>query len=265
MLEGALARRGPPIVYDFDDALFLRDMSPANRWAGVFKRPGKIRRILARSRVVLAGNDHLAEYARRFADDVRVLPTVIDTERYRPIEPRPCVEGVRIVWTGSPTTVRHLRLLEPALARLQAEEGVRVRVIGAESPFRSVETEVVPWRSDTEVEDLEPGDVGVMPLPDTDWERGKCGLKLLQYMGMGMAAVASPVGVNRTIIADGENGLLAATDAEWLDALRALVLDPDLRARLGRAARTTVESRYSVDATYPAFLGALADAARGRA
>lgn len=264
-IERRLAATGTPLVFDFDDAIYLRDVSPANRWAAVLKRPRKTEEILSLATVVLAGNDHLAAYARRFAGDVRVLPTVIDTERYEASGRWRAGDGepVTVGWTGSVTTIEHLRPLEDVLALLQERTGVRIRVIGAPGyEPRGFEAEVLPWRSETEVADLCGIDVGIMPLPDEEWAKGKCGLKLLQYMALGRPGVASPVGVNETIVEHGENGLLARTSGEWYRALERLVRDRELRERLGRRARETVERRYSVRATRDEFREALVDAGR---
>lgn len=267
-LERRLARRGTPLVFDFDDAIFRRDVSPANRWAGFLKRPGKTREIVRLADVVLAGNRYLARFAEdEGAGDVRVLPTVIDTDEYRC--PEATADGaathVTVGWTGSLTTIAHFRRLEGVLRRLQGETGVGVRVVG-DPTYRpeGFDADVLPWRPGTEVADLCPIDIGVMPLPDEEWARGKCGLKLLQYMALGRPAVASPVGVNTEIVRHGENGLLADGEEEWYRALRRLAGDPGLRRRLGREARRTVVERYSVDSTYADFAGALRDAAGTR-
>lgn len=264
--ERLLFRSGTPVIFDFDDAIWLPNVSAANRWIARLKRSEKTSEILAGSRIVLAGNEYLASFARRFAKDVRVLPTVIDTDWYRCSQAALDVvqagrRPVMIGWTGSPTTAPYLELVEPVLARLQAEHAVGIRIIGAPDyrPSRFA-AEIIPWTSSREVEDLCPIDIGIMPLPDNEWTRGKCGGKLLQYMGLGKAAVASPVGVNKTIVQHGRNGLLAEGATAWYEALSRLIHDPDLRASLGAAARATVEEEYSVSATYPRFRQAVEDA-----
>lgn len=260
-LERAIFASGTPVVFDFDDAIWLPNVSAANRWIGWLKWGDKTRQLLPHCAVVLAGNDYLAEYARRFCDDVRILPTIVDTDVYVCPERTKERGEVTIGWTGSSTTVQYLDFLDPVLGQIQRESGVTIRIVGAPD-YRpaSYQAELLPWTSESEVADLCPIDIGVMPLPHDEWARGKCGGKLIQYMGLGMAAVASPVGVNSDIISHGENGLLASTEEEWLSALRTLVADRELRARLGRQARTTIESGYSTRATYPAFRQALRDA-----
>ncbi len=247
--ERGFAKSGVPVIYDFDDAIWHMDVSEANRRLKWLKNPGKVPRIIALADHVIAGNDYLAEYARRFNRQVEVIPTVIDTERYRPMVPVPRTDGkVVIGWTGSLTSVTHLRGALPMLQELRQDLGDRfvLRVISdrpLEVPGMHVEN--VTWNSATEAQDLAAIDIGIMPIPDDEWSRGKCGFKGLQYMGMGKAVVLSPVGVNRTIVREGENGLLAATDAEWKKKLTHLIADAELRQRLGQAARRTVEERYS--------------------
>ena len=199
----------------------------------------------------MAGNEYLAEYARAVNDRVTVIPTTVDTARYT-VEPRPPNDVPVIGWTGSHSTARHLDTLQPALRRLAGRERFRLRVIGAPGyKVEGLDVEAMAWQSETEVEDLRPLDVGVMPLPDDPWSRGKCGMKALQYMGLAVPAVCSPVGVNSEIIRDCENGFLASTEDEWVEKLSLLLRSPELRARLGRAGRETIEARYSAAVQAP--------------
>jgi len=256
--ERAFANSGVPLIYDFDDAIWQMDVSEANRKLKWLKDPGKVPKIIALAHHVIAGNDFLADYARRFNKQVEVIPTVIDTERYVPRATTPRTDGkVVIGWTGSLTSVAHLQLAFPMLRELQTTLGDKVifRVISdrtLEAPGLNVEN--VRWNATTEAEDLAGIDIGIMPLPDNEWSRGKCGFKGLQYMGMGKAVVLSRVGVNSTIVQDGVNGFLAATDAEWTEKLSKLIADADLRQRLGQAARKTVEEKYSVIAWRDRYL-----------
>ncbi|HYG25777.1 MAG TPA: glycosyltransferase family 4 protein, partial [Caulobacteraceae bacterium] len=169
-----------------------------------------------------------------------------DLARYPVKHPMP--GRVTVGWIGSPATAHYLAPLEPVLSELAEETGLRAVAIGATvgSLF-----EVVPWSEDGEVEALADLDIGVMPLADSPWERGKCGYKLIQYMAMGLPVVASPVGVNTTIVRHGENGFLAANDDEWRTHLRALASDPQLRETMGRAGRRMVEETYSLQVQGP--------------
>lgn len=210
--------------------------------------------------MVVAGSPHLAGWAREYARQVTVVPTTVDTDRYQ-VQERVASERICVGWTGSPTTIVHLRLLEPVLRALQRERGIRIRVIGdASYQIDGVEVESVDWRAASEVADLSTIDIGVMPMPDDEWSRGKCGCKALQYMGLGIPTVLSPVGVNREIAADGA-AILASTEDEWLAALRGLIEDEALRRRVGDAGRNRVQERYSVAAVAPKWERALREAA----
>ena len=256
--ERAFANSGVPLIYDFDDAIWHMDVSEANRKLKWLKDPGKVPKIIALAHHVIAGNHYLADFAKRFNKRVEVIPTVIDTERYVPRPAAPRSDGkVVIGWTGSLTSVAHLQLAFPMLRDLQAALGDKLifRVISdrdLEAPGLNVDN--VRWNAATEAEDLAAIDIGIMPLPDNEWSRGKCGFKGLQYMGMGKAVVLSRVGVNSTIVQDGVNGFLAASDEEWKEKLSKLIADADLRQRLGQAARKTVEEKYSVIAWRDRYL-----------
>ncbi len=254
-IEWLIRRAGVPIIFDFDDAIYLPNVSAANRAVGRWKWPEKFARILSWSRVVIAGNEGLAQYARQYAAEVCVIPTTIDTAWYRPQAPRPAGAPVRLGWSGSMTTIDHVRLLEPVFRTLCARYPLQLRVIGdAAFQLSGLPVEALPWRRQTELEDLGGVDIGVMPLPDEDWARGKCGLKALQYMALGIPAVCSPVGVNTAIIEDGVNGLLADSPEAWVAKLSRLIEDAALRQRLGQAGRSTVEMQYSVRVNAPRYL-----------
>lgn len=259
-VERLLRTMRVPYVFDFDDAIYLPAASEANRRLAWLKGAGKTKEVVAGASLVIAGNNHLAQWARRYARRVTVIPTTVDTERYQ-VRERPVSDGVCVGWSGSLTTIVHLRLLEPVLRRLQREEGIRIRVIGdASYRIDGAEVESLDWRAPSEVGDLSAIDIGVMPMPDDEWSRGKCGLKALQYMALGIPAVISPVGVNREI-ADGGAGILASTQDEWLAGLRALIADVELRSRIGAAGRARVEERYSVAAAATLWERALREAA----
>jgi glycosyltransferase involved in cell wall biosynthesis len=255
--ERMIARAGVPLVFDFDDAVFERYVSPSNGYLSYLKFPGKTRTICRIAAHVMAGNEYLAEYARKVNPNVTVIPTTVDTSKYT-VAARAENDVPVIGWTGSYSTVQHLLTLADALRRLAETERFRLRVIG--SPNMSLEglagldVEALTWDSKTEVGDLRAIDVGVMPLPEDRWSRGKCGMKALQYMGLAIPTVCSPVGVNSEIIRDGENGLLATTADEWVEKLGLLLRSPELRERLGRAGRETVEARYSAAVQAPRVL-----------
>ena len=240
-VEPLLRKLGVPYAFDFDDAIYLPAASEANRRLAWLKGAGKAKRAVAGASFVVAGNDHLAGWAQGYARRVTVIPTTVDTEHYQ-VRERPVAERVCVGWSGSPTTIVHLRLLEPVLRTLQREQGIQIRVIGdASYRIDGAEIESLDWRAASEMRDLSVIDIGVMPMPDDEWSRGKCGLKALQYMALGIPAVISPVGVNREI-AGGGAAILASTQNEWLAALRALIADAELRSRVGAAGRARVKS-----------------------
>jgi glycosyltransferase involved in cell wall biosynthesis len=262
MAERILGWKDVPFVFDFDDAIWVRYLSPANLWLSHLRFPGKTSTLCRLARHVMVGNPYLKRYASQFSDRVSVVPTTIDTALYRPRKEarnNPPVIG----WTGSYSTVQYLAAIRPALERLRRRRDFRVVVVGGEG-FRAegVDVESRPWSSLTELEDISLFDVGVMPLPDAEWERGKCGLKALQYMALGIPTVASPVGVNGEIITHAKNGLLATTDDQWEGALDRLLMDSDLREELSRAGRSTVESSYSASIHAPRVADIFREAAR---
>ena len=260
ILERMLAQRGIPIVYDFDDAIFLADVSEANRGFGWLKWPRKIGAICRMSAHVTVGNRYLEAFARRYTDRVSVIPTTIDTERYRP-KPSTEITGRPVIgWSGSLTTVKHLQMALPALRSLRRLIDFRLKVIGGPAVgFEGLDVEHRPWEAHTELAEIQSFDVGIMPLPDDAWARGKCGLKALQYLAAGVPTVVSPVGVNSEIVTDGVNGFWASTDAEWVDTLHRLLTDAALRAQFAREGRRTVETRYSAVMHAPRLLRILGD------
>lgn len=258
-LERRLARH-VPVVFDFDDAIYLPEASPANAWSRILKSMGKTEAICRLARHVTVGNEFLAAFARQHARAVTVVPTTIDTEAYavvpRPPNPRPLVG-----WTGSTTTLSYLMALAPALLRLRERHDFELRVIGGEVRIDGVPARCSPWQMATEVEDLRTMDVGLMPLSDDEWSRGKCGLKALQYMALGIPPVVSPVGVNMTIVRDGVSGFHAVTEADWVERIGLLLEDESLRRRLGWEARRTVEESYSASLHAPRIARVLRAAA----
>lgn len=266
VLERLVARRGTPFVFDFDDAVFVPYKSPSNGYWSYLKFPGKTATLCRSAREVMAGNAYLADFAGRHNGNVTIVPTTIDTDTYLARtggengngdgnsrgqggrDGRPLCIG----WSGSHSTAAHLKVISSHLSELGRTHRFRLLTIGIEAPhIPGVEVEARPWRAESEVEDLAEIDIGLMPLPDDEWTRGKCGLKALQYMALEIPTVVSPVGVNSEIVDDGQNGLIAHGAADWVQKLGDLIQDPERRMRLGRAARRTVVERYSARAVYP--------------
>ena len=237
-----------PLVSDYDDAVFHRyDLNRKGLVRWLLGR--KIDGLMAASRTVFAGNSYLAERARTAgAPSVETVPTVVDTCAYG-WQPDPAPDGkLRIGWIGTPQTWAEFGV--PMMGMLKAavqDQGAIIRAVGAGSPTQPISGFEFPaWSEDSEIALIQGMDIGIMPLPDTPWARGKCGYKLIQYMACGLPVIASPVGVNRQIVEHGINGFLAETEADWANALATLLADPVLRRRMGDAGRLKVEQQFSL-------------------
>jgi glycosyltransferase involved in cell wall biosynthesis len=247
LLERLVSLIGRPVIYDFDDAIFRLHTTEANRRFGWLKFPGKTATICRISTHVVVGNTWLAEYARQYNPRVTVIPTSIDTSRYQPIKKDSANGSIVVGWMGSSTSQTHLEMFAPLLRKLAAWRNVELRVISDREPvLPGVSYVWRPWSAEAEINELSHFDIGIMPMPEDEWSRGKCALKALQYMGMGVPTICSAVGANCDVIQHGDNGLLAKTQEDWIASLEALVGDTRLRERLGAKGRRTVEERYSM-------------------
>lgn len=267
LLEWLMSMPGlPPIVFDFDDAIFLPSVSEANRLIEALKSPGKVATTIRRSAAVVAGNDYLAAYARQFNDAVTVLPTCVDTDVFRPRANREAsidARGPVLGWIGSPTTSVYIESLGDVLREVATTHRFVLRVSGSGRPLTmpGVTVDNTAWSLADEVELFRNIDIGVYPLADDDWSRGKCGFKAIEFMACGVPVVAAAVGVNREIIEDGVNGFLASTRDEWTTKIRRLLDEPALRERFAVAGRRTIEERYSLRVNAPRMAGVLRHAA----
>jgi len=261
-IEGLwLMSAGVPYVLDYDDAVF--HSYDEHRWSFIRNLLSNKHKELIRGAVmVVAGNQYLVDYAEKCgARRVEYLPTAIDIERYAhsfhqdecTSRHMPCIG-----WIGQRSTAEYLLPLVPVFRRLQGEGRASVKAIGIEPDVLGLDfLGTLPWTEGTEVDDIKKFDIGIMPLADGSFERGKCGYKIIQYMACGLPVVASPVGVNRQLIEHGVNGFLAETLDEWTDAINTLLENEQLRIQMGKAGLEKVKAHYCIQVTGPRLAGLL--------
>jgi glycosyltransferase involved in cell wall biosynthesis len=261
LFEKGFARSTAKLIFDFDDSIWMQHEtnSSANKALFWLKKPAKTADIIKLSDLIFAGNDYLADYARQFNKNVLIVPTTIDTKEYTPSLHKSYSDNVCIGWSGSITTIEHFCFAIPALQIIKDKYGerIKIKVIGDKNyVHESLNIKGLAWNKKEEIAELQSFDIGIMPLPDDEWTKGKCGLKGLQYMALGIPTIMSPVGVNTDIIKDGENGFLASTTEEWVTKLSMLIESENLRKQVGNAGRITVEKKYSVSANKHLYLTA---------
>jgi glycosyltransferase involved in cell wall biosynthesis len=263
VIERAITLLGCPIIYDFDDAIYLLHTSTANRHFGWLKFPGKTSSICRMSRHVVVGNSILADYARRYNPQVTVIPSSVDTNHYQPAARSTPAKRIVVGWTGSSTSQTYLEMFAPVLRDIIAACDLELRVHSDREPvLPGIPFVWRPWKAETEVEEVAEFDIGIMPMPDDKWTRGKCAMKALLYMATGIPTICSAVGTNCEVIQHGKNGLLAATPDDWSTQLKLLATSPELRAQLGAAGRLTVEEKYSMLSCATAFADVVHSVAR---
>lgn len=258
---GLLGRK--PLVFDFDDAVFNMYDNASNPFVRSILR-GKLAPMLRRAKLCCCGNSYLLEYAQQFCSNTMVLPTVVDTESYKPKKRTPGELPV-IGWIGSSSTSVYLKPLLPLLSHLAASGVARVKLVGAgHSISTNVQNfEIIEWSQEREIADVQSMDIGIMPLPDDEWARGKCGFKLIQYMACGIPVIASPVGMNNEIVGHGTNGYLAKSIDEWRVSLTRLIARPEERLRFGTNGRARVVRDYSIRSQAPRLIAALKSVSSG--
>jgi len=228
------------IIFDLDDAIFLRNK--------------KVDEILALCDIVFAGSHFIRDYVQMFNDNVYLIPTCIDTKRYK-IKKHIEKSEISIGWIGSPSTIKYLNLIKNPLEKLGNSYNIRFVVIGANNAedrvpkIRNVNMEIKDWKLETEWDEIKSFDIGVMPLFNGDWERGKCAFKAMQYMVLGIPAVCSSVGEANYLISSGNNGFLCADEKEWMDSLEELIIDHELRNEIGHSGRKKIEEEYDISKT----------------
>ena len=266
--EHLLSRFDVPVIFDFDDSIYLANTSDSNRLFGWLKFPQKTDSICRLSDAITVGNSHLAKYAKQFNSNVHIVPTSIDTEKYPLVEKRPREDGRTVIgWTGSSTSQYHLEAFEPILKQLVEKRGAEivVKVISDREPVgMQIPYEWVPWSAESEVKETAEIDIGIMPTPDDEWSRGKCAAKALQYMSLGIPAICTDMGANRDVVEHGKNGYLANTDEEWLVAFEDLIGNVEKRLEFGVEARQTVVDGYSMRTSAQVFEKVVYDLVRDK-
>lgn len=250
-------RSGKKVIFDFDDSIWLADTSPGNKkWEGI-KNPEKFFKNVSYANCVIAGNTYLASKAEPYNKNVKIIPTTIDTDFHIPKPELRNKETLVIGWSGSISTIKHFEIILPVLLKLKDlyKEKISFRIVGDQRyKNKLLPVETFAWTEETEVDLLNSFDIGIMPLPDDEWTRGKCGLKGLSYMACEVPVIMSNVGENKNIIIHGQNGFLANDENEWFELLKQLIENKTLRETLGKAGRKTVIEKYSVEANKEKYL-----------
>ena len=247
------------VIYDFDDAIWLPNTSDQNKLASRLKFHDKVASICRWSEKVSCGNSFLAEYANQYNNAVVINPTTIDTDYHIAKKSSSEKKPLTIGWTGTHSTVKYLDEILPVLIRIKDEYNIEIVIISNQRPSWTFnDYRFIPWSKDREIEDLSKIDIGIMPLDNTIWEEGKCGFKALQYMALGIPAIASNVGVNKEIINHGVNGFLCESHDDWYESLKLLIAREEKRLEIGIEARKRVEDYYSVKSNSDLFLSLFA-------
>lgn len=242
------------IIYDFDDAIWLEQKGYTTSLKKLFKNPAKVNRIISWSYKVSVGNEYLKNHALKYNSNVEIIPTTIDLNHHHG-QVNHNTGKLSIGWTGSHSTLMYLEPLIPVIKRLEEKWDFDFLLICNQDPGWDLKSlKFISWSKENEVKYLLDMNIGVMPLPDDEWTRGKCGFKALQYMAVGIPAVVSPVAVNKEIVQNGINGFWASTDEEWYQALDSLLEKSSLRMELGQKAMQTVKEKYSVEANKNKYL-----------
>jgi len=248
LLERLVARK-KPIIYQLDDPLFVPYTSPSNGYLSYLKFFGKIKEIVRISKVVMVNSTHIREYAEQFNSNIWQVPSVVDTDKFKYIPFAETSDRLCIGWSGSATTLPNLRMLEKPLSEISDANICDIHFIGGlDLGLSGVNYTSQKWIGATEAADLRKIQVGLVPLPENSWNRYKFIMKTAQYMALGIVPVGTPMASNTEVIRHGENGFLAATDAEWVEYLTILVKDSKLRSRMSIAGVEDARSKYSLEA-----------------
>lgn len=259
-LEKRIARKRP-IIYQLDDPLFVPYRSPSNGYLSYLKFFGKVKEIISLAKVVIVNSTPIRQYAEQFSKNIWQVPSVVDTDKftYRPFAED--LDRVCVGWSGSPTTLKNLQMLERPLQTISKMGLCDIHLIGGEDfGLEDVNYTATKWCEKTEVDDLRKMQVGLIPLPDSPWNRYKFIMKTSQYMALGIVPVGTPMASNTEAIRHGENGFLAANEGEWVEYLTLLAKDNKLRTRLSEQAAMDAEAKYSLRAHSASIIAAFRSA-----
>tara|TARA_R110002124_G_scaffold287328_6_gene473014 strand:- start:3552 stop:4625 length:1074 start_codon:yes stop_codon:yes gene_type:complete len=236
---------------DYDDAVFHNYDQKDNFMVNLLM-PKKIDHVMKMANRVIVGNDYLKKRAEvAGAKKIEVFPTVIDPKKYKVKEDQSPFKTITIGWIGSPSTLKYLDPIVPILDWIHEHYSIKFLLVNGKSKMKfKGRIESIPWTEDGEVEAILKMDIGIMPLPDNPWERGKCAYKLIQYMACGLPVVASPIGMNKDVVIHGENGFLANSKEEWISALGKLITDPQLRKEFGYKGREKVLKEFTMEGNF---------------
>ncbi|MBS1652036.1 MAG: glycosyltransferase [Bacteroidetes bacterium] len=257
--ERKIKKSKAKLIFDFDDSIWLMNVSDGNKKFKWLKNPEKTSKIIETSDLIFAGNQYLADYSKTFNKNVIIIPTTIDTSVYVPFKAQKADNIITIGWSGSITTIQHFEFALDFLKEIKKKYGAKINItVVGDKNYVNDELDIkgLPWVSEKEIEVLNTFDIGIMPLPDDLWAKGKCGLKGLQYMSLEIPTIMSPVGVNTEIIKHGENGFLATTIEEWVKYISYLIDNPEERIKIGKSARKIVVEKYSMEANKQKYLDA---------
>jgi glycosyltransferase involved in cell wall biosynthesis len=260
-LEKAIARR-KPIIYQLDDPLFVPYRSPSNGYWSYLKFFGKIKEIIRISTVVMVNSSHIRHYAEQYNSNVYQVPSVVDLDKFAYSESDQERNPVTVGWSGSPTTIRNVKMIERPLKEISDTGLCDIKLIGSEDfGLKGVKYHAKKWDSETEVDDLRRIQIGLVPLPDDNpWNPYKFIMKTAQYMALGVVPVGTPMASNTEVIRNGENGFLASSDDEWVESITTLLHDPELRKSMSKAAAKDAIAKYSLQANAETIISAFKSA-----
>lgn len=257
LFERIISMAGKKIIYDFDDAIYMKFASDANSFIRYLRCPFKIKKIIKMSKRVITCNAYLADYAKKYNKNVFVIHTSVDTRKFTP-RIKAGSNEITIGWIGSHSTAKYLEDLKDVFSILGEKYKFNLKIIGAGRPYQigpaGIKVINLEWKLEDEIGEFQSLDIGVYPLPEDEWVLGKTGFKTIQYMSVGVPCVVSNVGANKDIVNHGINGYLAGTQEEWIEKLSMLIQNPELRERIGREGRRTAEERFSLERNLPKYL-----------